>query len=96
MGGIVRSSSLTRDPLLRHIALKTKARALRRHHVARIKHKWRQRERSRVPEPQGAELQRRVGIDAGSGRVCSCALCGNPRRHFGETTIQERRQRQPP
>jgi len=23
--------------------------------------------------------------------VCSCAMCGNPRRYFGEKTIQERR-----
>ena len=22
---------------------------------------------------------------------CSCPMCGNPRRHFGEVTIQERR-----
>jgi hypothetical protein len=76
--------------------MKNTARARRRHHVARIKRKWQQRERSRQPALHGAELQRRVGIHAGSGRVCSCALCGNPRRHFGEPTIQERRQRQSP
>lgn len=23
--------------------------------------------------------------------VCSCTQCGNPRRHFGERTLQERR-----
>lgn len=23
--------------------------------------------------------------------ACSCWMCGNPRRHFGERTIQERR-----
>ena len=23
---------------------------------------------------------------------CSCPMCGNPRRHFGELTIQERKQ----
>ncbi len=34
-----------------------------------------------------------VGIVAGThGKPCSCTLCGNPRRHFGELTIQERRQ----
>jgi len=22
---------------------------------------------------------------------CSCTMCGNPRRHFGERTVQERR-----
>ena len=24
-------------------------------------------------------------------KMCSCPMCGNPRRHFGERTIQERR-----
>jgi len=28
---------------------------------------------------------------AKTGRVCSCKLCGNPRRHYGERTPQERR-----
>lgn len=23
--------------------------------------------------------------------ACSCAMCGNPRRHLGEPTVQERR-----
>lgn len=22
---------------------------------------------------------------------CSCSMCGNPRRHFGEVTLQERK-----
>lgn len=26
---------------------------------------------------------------------CSCWMCGNPRRYFGEKTIQERRAEQP-
>jgi hypothetical protein len=26
-------------------------------------------------------------------KVCSCFMCGNPRRFFGELTIQERRAR---
>ena len=24
-------------------------------------------------------------------KTCSCPMCGNPRRHFGERTLQERR-----
>lgn len=24
-------------------------------------------------------------------KACSCWMCGNPRRHFGETTLQERK-----
>jgi len=27
-------------------------------------------------------------------KVCSCPMCGNPRRHFHESTVQERRQEQ--
>ena len=23
--------------------------------------------------------------------LCSCPMCGNPRRHFGQKTVQERR-----
>ena len=23
-------------------------------------------------------------------KLCSCAMCGNPRKHFGEKTLQER------
>jgi len=34
----------------------------------------------------------RIGKMAGvHGKPCSCVLCGNPRRHFGELTVQERR-----
>lgn len=25
------------------------------------------------------------------GKPCSCWMCGNPRRYFGELTVQERR-----
>lgn len=28
---------------------------------------------------------------AAHGKLCSCHMCGNPRRHHGEITIQERR-----
>ncbi len=38
-------------------------------------------------EPDG----RQVGVWAHSRPRCSCALCGNPRRWFGELTPQERR-----
>ena len=24
-------------------------------------------------------------------QLCSCYMCGNPRKHFGELTVQERR-----
>ena len=34
---------------------------------------------------------RRVGMYAKTPKICSCFLCGNPRRFIGEPTIQERR-----
>jgi len=34
---------------------------------------------------------RHIGKIAHARRLCSCNLCGNPRRYFGERTLQERR-----
>jgi hypothetical protein len=34
---------------------------------------------------------RRVGLYSRTPKVCSCFMCGNPRRFHGEPTIQERR-----
>jgi hypothetical protein len=31
---------------------------------------------------------------AGTGTPCSCIMCGNPRRYFGEDHLQERRAKQ--
>jgi hypothetical protein len=67
------------------------ARALRRHHLARIKRKWILRVKARSPACDPAGLARRVGLHAGTGCVCSCWMCGNPRRYFGERAVQERR-----
>jgi hypothetical protein len=39
--------------------MKNTARALRRHHLARMKHKWLVRQRARRPSLEPAELQRR-------------------------------------
>ena len=63
--------------------------------------------RTRAERRQLAELQKRrarhfhvvaghvdprhVGRAAKSPRPCSCWKCGNPRRFFGEPTVQERR-----
>ena len=35
---------------------------------------------------------RMIGVQASThSKPCSCMGCGNPRRHFGELTVQERR-----
>jgi len=61
-----------------------KERAIRRHHIARLKkkrqHYW-----------LGGLTLRSLGIAANTPKPCSCYACGNPRRHFGRRTIQERR-----
>lgn len=66
----------------------TFARALRRHHVARIKAKrsgyWGGYEKT----------SRQLGILAQTAAPCSCFACGNPRRYFGELTITELRENQ--
>lgn len=63
-------------------------RATRRHHYERMKAKAIRRERMRhMPRLD----PRRIGLLANTPHPCSCYACGNPRRHFGEVTIQEKR-----
>ena len=63
----------------------------------RIAQKARNRERWRRIYRQwsssfGIEwTERNVARSAQHGKLCSCEQCGNPRRHFGDETIQERR-----
>ncbi|HEX6747879.1 MAG TPA: hypothetical protein VF092_11365 [Longimicrobium sp.] len=63
-----------------------RSRSLRRHHELRVKR--------RVADYYGGYARddaRHRGKIAHTRRLCSCPMCGNPRRHFGETTLQERR-----
>ena len=62
-------------------------RALRRHHVARLKRSRRfhwGRDLAQEPKP----LAKAVDTPC----LCSCWMCGNPRRYFRELTRQERRE----
>ena len=62
------------------------SRALRRHHEHRIK--------QRVRDYYGGYAHHRprsIGKLAHARQLCSCVMCGNPRRHLGEATMQERR-----
>lgn len=62
-------------------------RALRRHHRARLKKARRFRwHRDLFLEPA------QLGMLVDTPTPCSCPSCGNSRTHFGERTIQERRQ----
>ena len=37
------------------------------------------------------ETPRMIGIKAHTPAMCSCHMCGNPRKYWKEKTIQERR-----
>ena len=63
-----------------------RSRAVRRHHEHRIK--------LRVRSYYGGyarHIPRSLGHIAHARQLCSCVVCGNPRRYFGEPTMQERR-----
>jgi len=61
-------------------------RAIRRHHETRIK--------QRVADYFGGYARgqaRQLGKLSHARQPCSCWMCGNPRRWFGEMSLQERR-----
>ena len=62
-------------------------RAQRRHDTSRIKARFYSKQRGQAwwtTDPRNA------GLFANHGKVCSCWMCGNPRK-LGEITMQERR-----
>jgi hypothetical protein len=61
-------------------------RALRRHHIARLKRARRFYFRDDLAKNPVA-----LGKIVTTATPCSCALCGNPRKRFLELTVQERR-----
>lgn len=65
-------------------------RALRRHQVARKK-RWVRKTLSHYFDPNRPPEARRIGLYAHTPALCSCPLCGNPRRWLHEQSIQERR-----
>jgi hypothetical protein len=65
-------------------------RALRRHH-AQLRKVWVRRTLRHYFAEGHALSARRVGMYSKTPKICSCFMCGNPRRFRGELTIQERR-----
>ena len=63
-------------------------RAIRRHHEARRKVWVRKNLRHYFLSPDDPP-PRRVGLYADTPKVCSCWMCGNPRRYLNEPTLQE-------
>ncbi len=73
-----------------------KSRSYRRHQLARAKawatwycRTFKDTPRSRMTDD---ERTRWIGIATQTRKPCSGHCCGNPRRWFGERTVQERRQ----
>jgi hypothetical protein len=65
-------------------------RALRRYHAHRRK-AWVRRTLHHYFIERHALSARRVGMYSKTPKICSCFMCGNPRRFLGELTFQERR-----
>jgi hypothetical protein len=71
--------------------MKSQRRALRRHHAARRK-RWARRELSHMIDcHHGRRRLKFIGMLADTPKLCSCWMCGNPRRYFSEPTDQELR-----
>lgn len=68
---------------------KSSKRAERRHHYQRLK-------RKRITNNywcryHGDWSKSQLGISVNTPKPCSCEMCGNPRRHFRESTLSERK-----
>lgn len=68
-------------------------RAERRHRRVRAISRGLRLERNRHMRPDWVACYYigQIGKLAKTRQPCSCYCCGNPRRHFGELTMQERR-----
>ena len=63
-------------------------RALRRHHAQRKK-AWVRKNLGHYFMYATVLPKRRVGMYSRTPKVCSCFMCGNPRRFHGKPAIQE-------
>jgi hypothetical protein len=70
-------------------------RSIRRHHYQRLKKKQKYRHYWQyILSGLGNNIspKKYFAIRANTPVRCSCVCCGNPRRHFGEVTLQEKKQ----
>lgn len=63
-----------------------RGRAFRRHQRERLKKK-----RSHYYGGWAGSSPRTLGLILTTPTPCSCPMCGNPRKHFGEITRQEKK-----
>lgn len=71
-----------------------RSRAERRHHHQRMLNKVKTfslYQSYRWPEEEKIKHQKRM---AETRKSCSCYMCGNPRKHWNDMTIQEKRELQ--
>ncbi|MBD1589766.1 hypothetical protein [Pseudomonas typographi] len=61
-------------------------RAQRRHDTRRMKARFKQIQKAK----DWVASAKNAGVFANHGKVCSCWMCGNPRK-LGELTMQEKR-----
>lgn len=62
-------------------------RAQRRHDTRRVKARFTQIQKAK----DWVASAKHAGVFANHGKVCSCWMCGNPRRKLGLLTMQELR-----
>jgi hypothetical protein len=62
-------------------------RAQRRHDTRRVKERFKQIQKTKDWDAS----EKHAGVFANHGKVCSCWMCGNPRRKLGLLTMQELR-----
>jgi hypothetical protein len=71
-------------------------RAIRRHHIERLKHN-RKNYGTVVTWYDGVsaeELEGKVSFAVDTPCPCSCHMCGNPRKHWDEEPIRDQRKKQ--
>ena len=76
--------------------MKSTKRALRRHHRERmLQRALRSCVLSYALSGEDPQSQREIALGWSNNLAkCSCSMCGNPRKYWGEITAQERRQLQ--
>lgn len=69
-------------------------RALRRHHMERLKAKWKRtqwKNQASTSFSSSISEAKQSGMFVKTRALCSCWMCGNPRKHLGLRSIQELR-----
>ena len=68
-----------------------RSRSERRHHRQRIRNKVKDYESIRWRKHNPKNYEHNVHLLTETRKLCSCHMCGNPRKHWNEKTMQERK-----